>query len=200
MGWLFMTGLDGYSSPRSYLDNQFTYQSEHHRSTVLASALVQMSTYYAAVEHVKPDGYSLVFAAVCLVKYNPKAADGYIFGYKDMDETMGPCEAECPKDILDLLTPTDRPHAVAWRARCRALIEARRAQGARPLPKPGQTIIFDEPLSLSNGETVDRFTVVAGRGPRAGVLYAIPGSGALVRISNVRRRAYRLINPAVSAP
>lgn len=25
MGWLFMRDKDGYATPRSYLDNQFTY-------------------------------------------------------------------------------------------------------------------------------------------------------------------------------
>ncbi len=39
---------------------------------------------------------------------------------------MGPCEADCPQSILDLLTPTDRPYAVKWRARCRENAATRR--------------------------------------------------------------------------
>ena len=49
MGWLFMRDMGGYATPRSYLDNQFTYQRDTHRLTVLASAMVG-STYYAACE------------------------------------------------------------------------------------------------------------------------------------------------------
>ena len=37
-----------------------------------------------------------------------------------MTEGMGPYESNCPVAILDLLTPTDRPYALQWRARCRA--------------------------------------------------------------------------------
>ena len=198
MGWLYMCGFSGYASPRCYLDNQFTHADADQRSAVLASALVRMKTYYAAVERVSADGTRVVFAVVCLVDYNPRKADGFTFGYKDMDESMGPYESECPADILDLLTPTTCPHAIEWRERCRAALAARRLQAARPLPKPGQTIIFDEPLTLSNGQTVDRFEVIAGRVPRSGVLYAIPGGG-VARIPNVLRHAYRLIHPAVQS-
>lgn len=41
------------------------------------------------------------------------------WGYKDMDETMGPHESEAPAQILDALSPTTSEYALAWRARCR---------------------------------------------------------------------------------
>ena len=47
MGWLFMRDMGGYATPRSYLDNQFTYAHADHRLTVLASSMVG-STYYAS--------------------------------------------------------------------------------------------------------------------------------------------------------
>jgi hypothetical protein len=194
MGWLYMKGLDGLGTPRAYLDNQFTYVRDTHRVTVLASALVGMRTYYAAVERVETSGDRIVFAVVCLVNYNPRAADGYSFGYKDMDETVGPYESDCPEDILDLLTDTDRDYALQWRARCRARIAQRKSRAARPTPKPGQTVIFDPPLALSNGRTVSRFEVV--KNPRGGKpLFRDAETEDLVRISNVKTRGYRLINP-----
>lgn len=49
---------------------------------MLRSALVKMRTYYAAVEQFRPDKPREVFAVVCLVRYNPRDAEGYIFGYK----------------------------------------------------------------------------------------------------------------------
>lgn len=57
---------------------------------------------------------SYVFAAVILTEQS-----GGEWGYKDMDETMGPVPSEAPAMILDLLSPTTHPYALAWRARCR---------------------------------------------------------------------------------
>lgn len=127
MGWLFMKSLGGHAGPREYLDAQFTHEDAELTSRVLRSALVRRRVYYAAVEHYRPATRDReVWAAVCLVKYNPRDREGYVFGYKDMTESMGPCEAECPASILDLLTPTDSPYAQAWRARCRENLAARR--------------------------------------------------------------------------
>ena len=117
MGWLYMQSLGGFSGPRQYLDDQFTYAREAGRATVLRSSLVKMRTYYAAVELLRPDRDREVVALVCLVRYNLRDREGYIFGYKDMDETMGPCEAECPAAILDLLIPTENEYALAWRVK-----------------------------------------------------------------------------------
>lgn len=41
-------------------------------------------------------GERSIVGIVCLVRYNPRDREGYIFGYKDMEESMGPCESECP--------------------------------------------------------------------------------------------------------
>ena len=65
-------------------------------------------------------------------------------GYKDMEESMGPYECDCPALILDLLTPTDRDYALHWRARCSENIAARGAKAAQPGHAPGQRIVCDE--------------------------------------------------------
>ncbi len=131
MGWLYMQSVGDHAGPRDYLDAQFTFENAEGRSKVLCSTLLG-DTYYAAVEQQRSDGgESAVFALVCLIDYNPRDAEGFVFGYKDMTEHMGPCESDCPEDILDLLTPTDRPYAIAWRARCRANAAARRIQGSQ---------------------------------------------------------------------
>jgi hypothetical protein len=42
---------------------------------------------------------------------------GYFnFTHKEVTETMGPCEDECPASILDLLSPTTNEFALEWRA------------------------------------------------------------------------------------
>ena len=195
MGWLFMRDCGRFDGPRAYLDDQLTYVRDDHRLRVLRSALVGLRTYYAACERVTSEGERSVFAVVCLVRYNRRAADGMTFGYKDMDETVGPCEADCPAAILELLTPTDRPHALGWRARCRANLATRARCSAKPTPRPGQTILFDTPLRLSNGLDVDRFEVVADGHNGRKLLFREPRSRALCWIARVKRYAYRLIDP-----
>ncbi|WP_242187170.1 hypothetical protein [Sphingomonas sp. CARO-RG-8B-R24-01] len=195
MGWLFMRDLGGDSTPRAYLDNQFTYTRDDHRLTVLASSMVG-HTYYAAAERVETAGGRQVFAIVCLTKTSTGARDGCTFGYKNMTEHMGPCESECPASILDELTGIDSEHAKAWRDRCRANLVKRKLQNAKPTPKPGQTIVFDQPMRFSDGQERTRFEVVPnpkGRTP----LFRDPATWAICRIPAFRKRAYRLINPAV---
>ena len=196
MGWLFMRDLGGHSTPRAYLDNQFTYARDDHRLTVLASSMVG-STYYAAAERIETSGDRQVFAIVCLTKTSTGARDGCTFGYKDMTEHMGPCESECPASILDELTSTDSDYAVAWRARCWANLAQRKLQNAKPTPRPGQTIEFDEPMRFSDGQERTRFEVVPnpkGRTP----LFRDPATRSICRIPAFKKRSYRLINPAVT--
>lgn len=109
-------------------DNPNTYR-------VLDSALVNMSTFYAAVEQVnKATGERRVWAAVILVRFgrDPYNRDNN-FSWKDMDETMGPCESHCPERILKLLTPTDNEYALGWRKACWANIEKRKARKNLPV-------------------------------------------------------------------
>lgn len=196
MGWLFMRDLQGYSTPRSYLDSQFTYIRDDHRLTVLASAMVG-TTYYAAAERVESTGDRQVFAIVCLTKTTSGARDGCTFGYKDMTEHMGPCESECPAAILDELTDTDSEYAKDWRGRCRAQLARRRLENAKPTPRPGQTIVFEEPMRFSDGKERTRFEVVPnpkGRTP----LFRDPETRSICRIPAFKKRSYRLINPTVT--
>lgn len=189
MGWLFMQSLGRHSGPRAYLDDQFTYSNENVRSIVLRSALVKMRTYYAAVEQVRSGEDREVFAVVCLVKYNPRDREGYIFGYKDMDEAMGPCEAECPLAILDLLTPTEKEYALKWRARCRAAAERRTK---RPRLRNGWILTFDEPLTFTDGASHRRLKVAIDPCRPRAVRFRPPGGGRLYRITNLDALRYEI--------
>lgn len=194
MGWLHMHSLHGHAGPRQYLDAQFTFSGPHGSSRVLRSALVGMRVYYAAVERLRSGHEREVSAVVCLVRYNPRDREGYIFGYKDMHEAMGPWEADCPEAILDLLTPTDQSYALAWRGRCRANIERRRMLAAKLRPAPGQTIVFDVPIAFADGAILDRLDVVADPRGRRTVLFRDPARGGLYSVPNVRQRDYQLID------
>lgn len=99
---------------------------------MLDSALVNLSTFYAAVEKTnKATGERQVWAAVILVRHYPKDLH-YNFGWKDMDESMFPVECSCPERILKLLTPTDHQSSNEWRAACWANIEKRKARKNLP--------------------------------------------------------------------
>jgi hypothetical protein len=195
MGWLSMQSLGGHAGPREYLDHQFTHEDQELRSTVLRSSIVR-GVYYAAIEHVRPGGEREVWACVCLVRHNPKARDGYIFGYKDMEESMGPYSYDSPAAILDLLTPTDNENALAWRAKCREAAVQRRTLAAKPKPRPGQIIVFDAPVEFANGVMFERMEVVAHPWRKRGVLFRAPGRAGLYRIPGVGKLDYRLEVPS----
>ena len=102
---------------KAEMDSLYNWEDETKTVSVLKSAM-RGSTYYAAVQVIdKQTGERTVTAAVdltCGSRDNP----GCNFGYKPMGETMGPYQYDCPKSILDLLTPTDNEHAIEWRRRC----------------------------------------------------------------------------------
>lgn len=94
------------------------------------------SVYYAAVRKMvkyagcdsennpiyEPIEDGEVWAAVFLT-----SVEGVWFYYKDMDETVGPCECDCPASILNLLSETDSEWANEWRERCRKRIEEKKS-------------------------------------------------------------------------
>jgi len=173
MGWTF------YEKPlnvKGDLDRSLTWTSDSGARRVLDSAIVNRTEYYAAVEYVKPDGERHVWCAVFLLKFLPKARDGYTFGYKDMDETCGPNAWRCPVRILDLLTETDNGYANGWRAKCREY-HARRA--ALPKLAEGMRLrVLNESVPTINGVDVREVTVLqAGRKP----LFKMEGFGGYFR-------------------
>ena len=189
MGWLFMSSLDGHTGPREYLDAQFTFDRPDRSVRVLRSALLSIKTYYGALEVIKVGQPRRVCAIVCLVRYSPRDRRGDLFGYKDMDETMGPYEARCPAAILDLLTPTDSVQANEWRERCRAALAGR---VGKPKLRDGATIVFAQPIAFTDGRSFERLTVsIDPRQPRA-VRFRSSGSSALYRISGLKNRDYRV--------
>lgn len=67
----------------------------------------------------------ITFAVLYLIKgpaYGNKN-DRYGWGYKDVDETMGPYQYDFPVSWLDLLSPCDSEYAVSWRENVRKRAE-----------------------------------------------------------------------------
>lgn len=61
------------------------------------------------------------WACLYLLRGSPRIKDDPCnWGYKDVDETMGPYETSFPYTWLELLTPTDSQYANEWRSRVKA--------------------------------------------------------------------------------
>lgn len=124
MGWTFMS--DKPATPDAYFREQFG-----DRYTVLGSATVHLSEYYAAI---RDTGSGEVSCFVAMIRWQRDE-----FGYKDMDERMGPVIANCPARILDLLTPLpDCDHPEQYCRFCSAGITATADGVWRRHAGPGQ--------------------------------------------------------------
>lgn len=105
------------------------FESEDCPTKVLKMA-TKGSVVYAAVEYHDQEGERVVFATVFLTQINSN--DYYNFSYKDLDESAGPFESDCPASILNLLTPTDNQYANEWRKNCRDNIESSKQKKKNP--------------------------------------------------------------------
>jgi hypothetical protein len=122
-------------------------------------------TVYLAVKDVER-GY--VFCQVFLIHRAPKSY--YNFGYKDISEFCGPVQSECPKRILDKLTPIEEfesldgfsenslKWAKEWRERCRENIENSKKQ--KSLFSKGRVVKLENPLNFTNGKKFQYFKKV----------------------------------------
>lgn len=198
MGWLSMTraGMGDTPTPKQYLDAQFTYEREAVEGTPFHGYRVLASTcsrhYYAAVQAYDESGLGDVFGVVCLVRWNPRAADGYAFAYKDMSEMAGPYEADCPLKILELLSPTDNPVALDWRRRCHEALLRRK----RHLPD-GALIRFATAITFTDGTSHQVMRV--RRGKSRIVLSPRDGYGRYT-VSRLFDRTFEIVREAKVMP
>lgn len=118
------------------LDEHYWQYGDENRYNVLKSSMVG-NIYYAAVRNNETKE---VFAAI--FKTGVQMNDYYNFSYKDMDETVVPCYYDCPKGILDILTPTDNENANYWRGACHKHRENKNLLGR--LKRSGKTIVVED--------------------------------------------------------
>ena len=141
MGWTtyHVDPWNGKIDRKAECDRVYAGENERTIWKVLKSAM-NGSTYYAAVERTdKETGESYVFGAVCLTSVDNSNYHEN-FGYKDMDESMGPAQSKCPNSILDLLSETENEWALAWRKRCREYNANKNRLGKLPI---GTVIEFE---------------------------------------------------------
>lgn len=200
MGWLFMTlgSMGEHKTPKTYLDNQFTFTTEATPELpvttyrVTESACPGNRVYYAAVEHLVESQVIAVSAIICLVKWNPRSTDGHNFGYKDMGEGGGPCECDCPTRILEKLTASNNPVALDWRRRCYERAEL----NSRPL-NDGALIRFAVPIEFTDGAKIE--TMRVRKSGRTIDLFTLDGRGPY-RIRNLLDRVFETVPERKVAP
>lgn len=143
MGWLEYHAehyKNGKVDRKAEMDSKYNWEDESRKVEVLKSSIVG-STYYAAVKSFnKTNGYECVTAAICLTSTNNK--DYYNFAYKGMDESCGPYKCDCPRSILDLLTPTENEYAKEWRKQCYENVKKRNSPNALSRLPVGSKIKF----------------------------------------------------------
>jgi hypothetical protein len=125
---------------------------------VLAAARVANTVYMAIRNADKATGKAYVFAAVILISNTRKRG----FGYKDMDEGMGPYECACPDRIMRLLSPLaevpNPGYAADWRARVAAHKQAAKDRKAkRAALQPGSIVTLERAVTFRDGTTAAMF-------------------------------------------
>ena len=124
---------------------------------VLAEAFAK-NVYYAAI---RDNRNNEVWCLVCLT--GTTTADYYDFGYKTMEDSMGPCYYDCPDRILDLLTPTENEWANEWREKCRENNRSKRSpQAFKNLPE-GAEATWEIPFSFGPFKKGDVLKLRKGR-------------------------------------
>jgi hypothetical protein len=152
MGWTFYHAIkykpNGEVDRKAELDNHDWGE----KYKVLKSSMVG-SVYYAAVLTRRTEE---VWCAVFLTQTCGKAY--YNFGYKDMNESMGPIEARCPVSILNLLTPTDNEDSLQFRERCRKYHADKKSPTSLKNLPVGTKIIWTAPhdfVGVPKGQQVE---------------------------------------------
>jgi hypothetical protein len=155
MGWMFTRKERG-EPIIDFFRREFEYRKEDGSYAKVLACRALLDVAYLAVQVKRGDGESETFGVVCLIRHQAKNRDGFNFGYKDVEETCGPCETGCPAEILDLLSPTEHPFALEWRAKCRERLARKKA---RPHLTKGCRLVFETPVRFSDGAEIAEFTV-----------------------------------------
>lgn len=141
MGWTYVPKKYG-QTIKDFFSEQFDSES----GKVIA-CYSKLNVAYIAYETKQKE----VIAIVCLLHRK----NGY-FGYKDMDETMGPFSYDAPAKLLNILTPTTNEWALQWRMKCQENLKKRKN---RKKFSVGDTVKFEKPIYFGNGNEEDTFTV-----------------------------------------
>lgn len=162
MGWTYTARSAGTSN-----EDWFKKQWGEKFSAAVKATATKNGVFYAVYEtdaagedRLVPDANGKVRCCiVCLIRWERNPKDGFNFGYKDMDEFMGPYEADCPAKLFNMLSPIKdgvETHARDWRAKCQAAI-SKRALAVKLVN--GMVVKLPKPIKFIDGAELDTFTV-----------------------------------------
>lgn len=143
MGWTFydaFTDLDGKVNRKLECDRLCTWDNEDTAGKVLKSTM-KGSVYYGAYEWTNKKTNEVKNIGIVILTSSDRV-HGWNFGYKDMTESMGPNYYECPKSIIDLLSPTDNEYALEWRKKCIENAEKKKKGSWLKNVKVGESIVY----------------------------------------------------------
>jgi len=173
MGWDYLT-VARPTNAKEFLDKEFA-------EGLVASAMHGRNEYYAAYRAKNGDVFGMV------VILDRKKGE---FGWKSMDESMGPHYHNCPAKILDLLTAPTNEYALKWRNQCRAnLLQKKSAKTVRN----GDVVQFKDVLHFGPYGTEQTFTVCkVGKTVR----FQMEKNGLLCRITKWQSRPFTILHEA----
>lgn len=143
MGWLF-----GHSTKKELVNHLLTQGGDHIK---LLDHSLTGNKLWLLYESTRPELNGLRFIILCLLQ-GTRGGRGYDpcrWGYKDIDESMGPYETGCPERLLAQST-CDAENAVAWRKHCREarVAKSKHKKWIKSL-KPGNVIMAgDKPVTV----------------------------------------------------
>jgi hypothetical protein len=158
MGWLFTSG-----QTRSELIHRRTKSWANEEAGLEAKCLEHCTVgnvLWTVWEHRHRDGAVQRYIGCDLMA--PQR--GYGWGYKDMEESMGPCYYSCPLKYLDQVPEPDSRYAKEWRGKVRAYHAKRKA------------LVIGATVKLERC-SIPELTIVSLRpllGMYAGIRYRIP--------------------------
>lgn len=189
MGWTSQHRDKGTTNKDFFL-NLFDKGTQFHATGTVGGV------FYAAVEGPSKPGE--VWGFIALTTWSPN--DHYNFSYKDMSESMGPCEVRAPLTVLKALTPTDSAYALEWRE---AVAQHHAQRKALRGLMEGDEVTLAEQLTFTSGACLDTFTVQrrrVGRGTQTKVALTNDGRQYLIphwqdRVVAVVSRGERVETP-----
>ncbi len=195
MGWMIY--LRPPASIRDEIERICTFETDTRSARPVKTCLVAKVWYVAVEVTMKagasiPDDYQVdaqgrfVFAATFQTR---RDRDGW--AYRAVEEEAGPVTSQAPRSLIDLLSPTNREWANAWRARC--LTNA--ARRARRL-SDGDIIELAVPLEFSDGRRRSVFRVIKERPQgyaRGRTVFECTQTAAVCRISRFMQRDWQRV-------
>jgi hypothetical protein len=184
MGWLYQHEPLRHETPCQYFARTNTLDTETQRIETLAASAVRGVIYGAVRVTEKPTDRSYVLCVVWLYKNNRRAG----FGYKSMDETMGPVDCDAPPRIMALLSPVaDIPeagYAAEWRQRvAERAADRTRASHVRHRLRLGDQLTLPRPVRFRGGFEADAFRVIEVRPRRSPILEPLNVPGLRCRLT-----------------